>query len=122
MFRISILTFLASTCNGVAVRPQSSSFLQLEPTELQLASMEEISQGDSFALSQSSSTKIDQFGWSALLQPSSLSMVICGSVIMMFVVPMTWLNERKSARIDYVLSRAMAEVSPFQSSTHIKWQ
>ena len=48
-------------------------------------------------------------------------MAICGVILALFVIPMTWLNERKNARIFYVLSRAMEEVIPFQNCNQIKW-
>lgn len=53
------------------------------------------------------SSKIDQ---TSAFHPGNLTMLICGTIIMCFAIPMIWLNERKLARIYYVLNRAKAEV------------
>ena len=118
LMKIAILTMVLSSLIS-AIKPPSANFLQLEPTDLQLASRAEVALSEREALTQTEiqaeSQRPDGYGWSSLLIPSNLVMAVCGSILIMFVIPMTWLNERKNARIYYVLTRAMEEVIAFQS-------
>lgn len=65
------------------------------------------------------SSKIDQ---TSAFHPGNLSMLICGIIILCFAIPMIWLNERKLARIYYVLNRAKAEVVDKQDVAAPTWQ
>ena len=67
----------------------------------------------------SMSSKIDQ---TSAFHPGNLSMLICGIIILCFAIPMIWLNERKLARIYYVLNRAKAEVVDKQDVNAPTWQ
>jgi len=49
-------------------------------------------------------------------------MLICGCVLLSFAIPMIWLNERKLARIYYVLTRARGEVVLNQDKSKAVWQ
>lgn len=106
------------------IKVPNANFLQLEPTDLQMAARAELAQNDQIALSETTAEleRSEDYGWNALLIPTNFAMAACGVILLLFVIPMTWLNERNNARIYYVLTRAMEEVLPFQNCNQVKWQ